>query len=356
MTVQTFYGYVSKSLGLLSDSVHMFFDCVALLVGLAAAVMSKWPPDARFPYGYGMIDTLAGFANGVFLMLISLEIVYEAIERLFDGAQLQRITELLVVSTLGLAVNLVGMLAFGHAHYGHGHDHGHDHSHGHGSQQNSQEPGHEKHHHDHHHHDDDHHKQHHDHRHDEVRKHKHDNSPHSHAHSHHTHGHSHSHSHGNENMLGIWLHILADTLGSAAVVVSTLLVHYTGWPGFDPLASCLIAILIFGSAIPLVTSTAKRLLLTVPDSTEFDIREAIAGASQLPGVLAITAPRVWVGAGDNGRVQGVMHVSINRSASLEETRRLALEFFQQRDMDVVVQIEREGDTRCWCGGYANQNS
>lgn len=68
MIVQTFYGIVTGSLGLLSDSIHMFFDCLALVVGLCAAVMSKWPPSTRFPYGYGKMDTLAGFANGIFLM------------------------------------------------------------------------------------------------------------------------------------------------------------------------------------------------------------------------------------------------------------------------------------------------
>lgn len=68
MIVQFFYGFVSGSLGLLTDSIHMLFDCAGLAVGLAAAVMSKWRPNARFPYGYGKIDTLSGFANGVFLL------------------------------------------------------------------------------------------------------------------------------------------------------------------------------------------------------------------------------------------------------------------------------------------------
>lgn len=68
MVVQFFYGFVSGSLGLLTDSIHMLFDCAGLAVGLAAAVMSKWRPNARFPYGYGKIDTLSGFANGVFLL------------------------------------------------------------------------------------------------------------------------------------------------------------------------------------------------------------------------------------------------------------------------------------------------
>ena len=68
MGVQAVYGYLTDSLGLLSDSIHMFFDCVALAVGLFASVMSKWPPSDRFPYGFGKIETLSGFANGVFLM------------------------------------------------------------------------------------------------------------------------------------------------------------------------------------------------------------------------------------------------------------------------------------------------
>lgn len=68
MLVQLSYGFATGSLGLLSDSIHMFFDCLALVVGLCAAVMSKWPPSTRFPYGYGKVDTLSGFANGIFLM------------------------------------------------------------------------------------------------------------------------------------------------------------------------------------------------------------------------------------------------------------------------------------------------
>jgi zinc transporter 5/7 len=68
MLVQAFYGYVTDSLGLLSDTVHMFFDCVALFVGLAAAVISKRPPSRRFPYGLGKMETLSGFANGILLV------------------------------------------------------------------------------------------------------------------------------------------------------------------------------------------------------------------------------------------------------------------------------------------------
>ncbi|KAJ5220550.1 hypothetical protein N7468_009754 [Penicillium chermesinum] len=341
MLVQLSYGFLTGSLGLLSDSIHMFFDCLALVVGLCAAVMSKWPPNARFPYGYGKVDTLSGFANGIFLMIISVEIIYEAVERLSTGSEMHRIGELLAVSVAGLLVNLVGIFSFEHGHHHHGHDHGHDHS------------------------------------------------------------------HGNENMHGIFLHILADTLGSVAVVISTILVHYSGWSGYDPLASCFIAILIFASAVPLVSSTAKTLLLTLPADTEYNLRETLAGVSTLRGVVSYTVPKFWLDdtgssseehshshahahdhhhdAHDhshghshghhhghshdhhhhdhdhdhdhdhehehkNQKVLGVIHVIASRGSDLEDVRQRTVAYLGQKDMDIVVQVERDGEGRCWCGG------
>ncbi|KAI2682198.1 hypothetical protein LCP963914a_6613 [Penicillium roqueforti] len=344
MLVQLSYGFLTGSLGLLSDSIHMFFDCLALVVGLCAAVMSKWPPNARFPYGYGKVDTLSGFANGIFLMIISVEIIYEAVERLSSGSEVHRLGELLIVSIAGLAVNLVGIFSFEHGH-AHGHDHGHDHS------------------------------------------------------------------HGNENMHGIFLHILADTLGSVAVVISTILVHYSGWAGYDPLASCFIAILIFASAVPLVSSTAKTLLLTMPADTEYTLRETLAGVSTLRGVVSYTVPKFWLD--DTGPVSsghshshdhsehgdcenhhdhshsqhhgheqhhdhdhdhahdhdhdhdhdhehahekkpqnifGVIHVVASRGADLEDVRQRTVDFLREKNMDTLVQVERDGDARCWCNG------
>ncbi len=43
---------------------------------------------------------------------------------------------------------------------------------------------------------------------------------------------------------GVFLHILADTLGSVGVIISAILMHYFGWMIVDPLCSMLIAILI----------------------------------------------------------------------------------------------------------------
>ena len=47
--VELLYGVWTNSLGLISDSFHMFFDCTALLAGLAATVIAR---SARHIYGF----------------------------------------------------------------------------------------------------------------------------------------------------------------------------------------------------------------------------------------------------------------------------------------------------------------
>ncbi|KAI1168140.1 cation efflux protein [Nemania serpens] len=317
MMVQAVYGYLTDSLGLLSDSIHMFFDCVALAVGLFASVMSKWPPSERFPYGFGKVETLSGFANGVFLILISLEIMFEAFERLLEGRETRRLGELFVVSTMGLVVNLLGIFAFGSHDHAHGHSHGHSHDHGH------------------------------DHSHDGNTSEKHE---HSHGHSHHE---SHDHGHDNENMHGIYLHILADTLGSASVIVSTALTYFMPWSGWDPVASFLIAYLILITATPLVKSSAQRLLLTNTADTEYNLRNTLSEITNQRGVASYSVPKFWTddraGGESGGKLQGAIHVAAMRGADLEEVRDRVKNYLFKQGIDVTIQMEREGDGTCWCG-------
>ncbi len=51
MVVQVFWGVWTNSLGLISDAIHMAFDCAALGIGLFAAVMAEWEPNGRFTFG-----------------------------------------------------------------------------------------------------------------------------------------------------------------------------------------------------------------------------------------------------------------------------------------------------------------
>lgn len=347
MFVQGVYAYLSGSLGLLSDTVHMFFDCLGLVVGLGAAVASRFPPTAEKPFGWGKLNTLAGFGNGVFLMLVSVEFVWEAIEGIVEQTELRHVGELMVVSVAGLVVNLVGLLAFGHAHAHAGHDHG-GHSHSHSN-------GHE--------HENDH------------------SNNHSHTHSHnqtcdHNHKalvpHSHDHAH-NENMHGIFLHVAADAGGSAAVIVSTALTLWKPSYLWDPLATIIIAVLIFAAAVPLVTASGRKLLLVVPEEMEYGIKNMLQELSEFRGVVGYAAPRFWVNDSDSAaaaeghahhghdhgaaegkqKVMGTIHILAAPSADAENVRERVEEFVRERGMDLVIHVEKEAEgPPCWCGGVA----
>merc|ERR1719499_1728417 len=142
--VELFYGVWTNSLGLISDSFHMFFDCTGLMAGLVASVITKWRANDKYSYGYVRAEVLAGFINGLFLLFISFFIFSEAVERLVEPPEVKH-ERLLVVSVLGFVVNLVGIFVFQHggAAGGHGHDGGHGHSHdgGHGHSHGGKKDG-----------------------------------------------------------------------------------------------------------------------------------------------------------------------------------------------------------------------
>jgi zinc transporter 5/7 len=75
--VELSYGALSNSLGLISDGVHMLFDCSALVMGLFAAVVSQWKPTRIYSYGFGRVEILSGFINGLFLVVISIFVFIE---------------------------------------------------------------------------------------------------------------------------------------------------------------------------------------------------------------------------------------------------------------------------------------
>jgi len=63
------------------------------------------------------------------------------------------------------------------------------------------------------------------------------------------------------------------------VIVSTILIKWTGWSGFDPLASIFIAVLIVASVVPLVIDSGRILCLDVGEHKEKEIQSALAEVS-----------------------------------------------------------------------------
>lgn len=72
----------------------------------------------------------------------------------------------------------------------------------------------------------------------------------------------------NENLYAIYIHILADALGSISVLISSFLIRYYDWYFTDPLCSFLLSILILYSTWPVLKSSLKTLLHYLPENIE----------------------------------------------------------------------------------------
>ncbi|EQC26448.1 hypothetical protein SDRG_15729 [Saprolegnia diclina VS20] len=109
--------------------------------------------------------------------------------------------------------------------------------------------------------------------------------------------HGHSHSDGascsNSNLVGVYLHVLADTLGSVGVIVSSLCIDAFGWLYMDPLCSGLISVLVVGSTLPLLKATAIELLQGIPAETAGQLARATRDVETLPGVAWVEPARAW---------------------------------------------------------------
>ncbi|CAH1116918.1 unnamed protein product [Phaedon cochleariae] len=245
--VELFYGVWSNSLGLISDSFHMFFDCTGLMAGLAASVITKWKANDKYSYGYVRAEILAGFVNGLFLLFISFFLMSEAVERAIEPPEVKH-ERLFVVSVLGLLVNFVGIYAFQHGHSHGGGSHGHSHG----------------------------------------------GSSHGHSHANNHHAHDMELDSGNSQIMkGVFLHILADTLGSVGVIISAILMQMFGWMIADPICSMFISILIALSVLALIKDSIMVLMQRQPVSLDNVLPQCYQKVVSLAGVYSVQEPHFW---------------------------------------------------------------
>ncbi len=86
-------------------------------------------------------------------------------------------------------------------------------------------------------------------------------------------------------------HVVADFLGSGAVLVAAVVIVTTGWTLIDPLVSIGIALLIVGSAWTILRASTSILLEETPSGIDAtDVADAIVGVE---GVTSVHDLHVW---------------------------------------------------------------
>ncbi len=221
MFLEISVGYWSGSMALLADGWHMASHSLALFLSLIVYYLYRHPKfRSAFTFGGGKILSLGGYTSSLFLIFIAFSMVYESVHHLMNPEREIRYDEALLVSTIGLVVNLVCALIL-HNKEEHGHAHAH-----------CSHP-------------------------------KNKLSPHGHGHSHshsHAHGHHHpgaAHDHNHESA---YVHILTDALTSVLAIVALLLGKWQGWDWLDPVVGIVGGLVVFKWSLGLIRQSGMDLL------------------------------------------------------------------------------------------------
>ena len=108
LAVEIVAGYITGSLALIADALHMFADVFGISLVLVASLFSKKPPTPLHTYGFYRSEILSSLANCVILLLISIFIMFEAYQRIFEPRDIES-SFMLIVAIIGLIVNLIGL-------------------------------------------------------------------------------------------------------------------------------------------------------------------------------------------------------------------------------------------------------
>lgn len=94
-------------------------------------------------------------------------------------------------------------------------------------------------------------------------------------------------------MKGVFLHILADTLGSVGVIISAVLMHMFGWMIADPICSMFIGVLIALSVLSLIKESVMILMQRTPVALDHALPGCYQKVMGLAGVYSVQEPHFW---------------------------------------------------------------
>ena len=116
------------------------------------------------------------------------------------------------------------------------------------------------------------------------------------------------------NTRGAFLHMLADTLVSVGVVVSGVVIKYTGWTVVDPIIGLVIAVVILVSTWSLLSESLRMSADAVPEG--FDVDDITKKVEAVDGVLNVHHMHIW--AISTTETALTCHIVIPEATMLEE--------------------------------------
>jgi cation diffusion facilitator family transporter len=285
---------LAESVVLQADALHLLMDVLALAVSLVAMRLAVRRPTPRFTYGLRRAEPVAAIFSAFLVLATTIGIVFEGIQALHERTP-PKAGIMLVIAVMALVVNGASAWilhdAIGHAHP-HKHDPDNPDDHEEGGENERNESG---------------------------------------------------HGHGGHalNLRGAWLHLLGDTLGALAALCAALVIRFGGPPAADPIASFVVAAILFFGSLRLLRDATHVLFEAAPPHLPVEAIHQVVAA--FPGVVGVHDLHVWtLGAGHDAVTVHVKTASHDASLGQRLSQRIREALHVEY---VTVQVE-VGDDSC----------
>lgn len=99
-------GLLSGSVSIISEAIHSGMDLIASVVAFLSVKHSAKPADNKHPYGHGKIENISGMVEGLLIFIAAGMIIFEAVKKIFEPAEIEKATVAIVVMVVSALINL----------------------------------------------------------------------------------------------------------------------------------------------------------------------------------------------------------------------------------------------------------
>ncbi len=97
-------GIITGSVGILAEAIHSGIDLLASVIAFFSVRVSAKPADREHPFGHGKVENISGTAEAILIFVAAALIIYESVQRIFTGSQLE-------TPEIGIAIMAFSMVA-----------------------------------------------------------------------------------------------------------------------------------------------------------------------------------------------------------------------------------------------------
>ena len=205
-------GYISRSVGLMSDAGHNLSDVASMALALMACILATRHATGKYTYGYKKSTILVSVANAIILIAAVGVIIFESIEKIVRPVEVEG-EWIIIVAGIGVIINGFTTWLFNR-------DKGRD-----------------------------------------------------------------------LNIKATYMHMLADTLVSIGVIVSGVIIKFTGWNIIDPIIGLAIAAIILYSTWDILKDSIRLALDGTPE--QFDVEDIERQMEAEAGVEEVHHIHIW---------------------------------------------------------------